>query len=166
MIAYIGLGSNLGNRAENLQRAVQLLCDTPGVIVRRVASLYRTAPLGVSGQPEFLNSVVEVVTVLSPHELLERLLTIETALGRVRRERWGPRVIDLDLLLYDEVTVATPTLELPHPRLVERAFVVVPLAELEPELLLPGGFKAAALATELQQEQYVERMAAEWVKLA
>uniref|UniRef100_A0A7C2EK41 2-amino-4-hydroxy-6-hydroxymethyldihydropteridine diphosphokinase n=1 Tax=Ammonifex degensii TaxID=42838 RepID=A0A7C2EK41_9THEO len=158
MIAYIGLGSNLGDRENNLRQAVHALRKTPGVTVRRVAPLYRAAPVGVTDQPEFLNTVVEVTTVLSPRELLSCLLETERALGRVRGGRWGPRVIDLDLLLYDAVAINTPDLVLPHPRLTERAFVVVPLSDLVPELSLPGDVTVTALADKLRKEQFVERV--------
>ncbi|MEW6448829.1 MAG: 2-amino-4-hydroxy-6-hydroxymethyldihydropteridine diphosphokinase [Bacillota bacterium] len=156
--AYVGLGSNLGDRKENLRRALQALRSTPGILVRRVASLYRTAPVGVSNQPEFLNTVVEVLTTLTPRRLLSRLLEIENELGRVRGERWGPRIIDLDLLLYGGAEIAMRDLVVPHPRLEERAFVVAPIAEIAPDLILPGGAGAAALAAELQKEQSVERV--------
>lgn len=158
VVAYIGLGSNRGDREQNLRWAVRMLREAPGVTVRRVAPLYRTAPVGVTDQPEFLNTVVEVTTILSPRELLASLLTIEKLLGRTRGRRWGPRVIDLDLLLYGTESINAPDLAVPHPRLAERAFVVVPLADLAPGLALPGGAAAAALAAELQKKQFVERV--------
>lgn len=156
--AYIGFGSNLGNRQENLRRALQALASTTGVLVCRTASLYRTAPVGITDQPEFLNTVAEVSTTLTPYRLLIRILQIENELGRVREEKWGPRIIDLDLLLYDDIEIVTEDLVIPHPRLEERAFVVAPLAELMPGMVLPGGTSAAVLAAELQQEQFVERI--------
>lgn len=156
--AFIGMGSNLGDRKENLRRAVRALKLAPDILVKRVASLYRTAPVGVPDQPDFLNTVAEITTTLSPRELLVRLLAIEKNLGRVRGERWGPRVIDLDLLLYDKTEIVTEDLVIPHPRLEKRAFVVVPLAELAPDLVLPGGTRAALLAAKLMQEQLVERV--------
>lgn len=156
--AYIGLGSNRGDREQNLRQAVRMLREAPGVTVRRVAPLYRTAPVGVTDQPEFLNTVVEVTTILSPRELLACLLTIEKLLGRTRGRRWGPRVIDLDLLLYGTESINAPDLVVPHPRLAERAFVAVPLADLAPGLALPGGISAAALAAELRKKQFVERV--------
>lgn len=156
--AYIGLGSNLGDSRENLRRALNALRRAAGITVCRVASLYRTDPVGIVDQPEFLNTVVEVSTTLSPRRLLARLLEIEDELGRVRGERWGPRVIDLDLLLYDNAEIFTGDLAVPHPRLKERAFVVVPLAELTPDLVLPGGTGTAVLAAKLSREQFVERV--------
>lgn len=156
--AYIGLGSNLGDRGENLRQAIGLLKVSRAVQLKRVAPLYRTAPVGVTGQPEFFNTVAEITTSLSPRQLLARLLEIEQQLGRVRESRWGPRIIDLDLLLYDDLTINEPDLQVPHPRLTERAFAVVPLAALAPNLSLPGGLALAALAEELQKSQFIERV--------
>lgn len=127
--AYVGIGSNLGNRVANAERAVTAL-ERLGAIARR-SSWYRTQPWGNRDQPWFLNAVVALETELSPRALLDRLHAIEDALGRVRSERWGPRTIDLDLLLYDDATVDEPGLHLPHPQLRERAFVLVPLAEID-----------------------------------
>jgi 2-amino-4-hydroxy-6-hydroxymethyldihydropteridine diphosphokinase len=136
--AYLGLGSNLGDRSENLRRAVALLGARDGVAVVRTSSVYETAPVGPS-QPDFLNAVAEVDTTLSPRDLLEACLGVEEEMGRVRRERWGPRVIDVDLLLYGDERVDEPDLVVPHPRMHERAFVLVPLAELAPDVVLPDG---------------------------
>jgi 2-amino-4-hydroxy-6-hydroxymethyldihydropteridine diphosphokinase len=145
--AYVGLGANLGPRAETLRRAVELLAETEGVSVVAVSELRETEPVGVVDQPPFLNGAVAVETELSPRVLLERLLEIERSLGRVREERWGPRVVDLDLLAYDGLVVDEPGLRVPHPRLHERRFALEPLSELEPELELPGiGGVSTALA--------------------
>ena len=160
------MGSNLGDRWVNMRRAVQLLGNTEEVEVRRVAPLYRTAPLGIKDQPEFFNSVVEIKTTLEPRELLARLLAVEAALGRIRGERWGPRVVDLDLLLYEDVELSTPALTVPHPRLKERAFVVVPLARLAPGMLLPGGLTARELAARLKREQRIKKVVDEWLMLS
>uniref|UniRef100_A0A7C1JC03 2-amino-4-hydroxy-6-hydroxymethyldihydropteridine diphosphokinase n=1 Tax=Ammonifex degensii TaxID=42838 RepID=A0A7C1JC03_9THEO len=149
-----------------MRRAVQLLGSTEEVEVRRVAPLYRTAPLGIKDQPEFFNSVVEIKTTLEPRELLARLLAVEAALGRIRGERWGPRVVDLDLLLYEDVELSTPALTVPHPRLKERAFVVVPLARLAPGMLLPGGLTARELAARLKREQRIKKVVDEWLMLS
>lgn len=137
LFAYIGLGSNLGDRAGNLLLAVRGMLDA-GFIVTRLSSIYETEPVDVSDQPAFLNMVAELrVHLFSPEQTLARLLRIEYALGR-RRERWrGPRTIDLDLLLYGNERSATEFLQLPHPRLHERRFVLTPLAELAPELIHP-----------------------------
>lgn len=143
--AYLGLGTNLGDREANLRRALALLAATPGVDVRRVSAVYETEPVGHKEQPWFLNQVVELETRLAPRALLDSALAIEAALGRARRERWGPRTMDIDILLYDDLTLEAPGLTVPHPRLTERAFVLVPLAELVPGLALPGG-TAAELA--------------------
>lgn len=141
--AYLSLGSNLGNREGNLAEAVRRLADTPGVEVRRVSSVYETAPVGGPPQGDFLNLAVEVVTTLSPRELLATCQRIEADLGRERTVRWGPRTIDLDILLYEGETSADPELTLPHPRLLERQFALVPLAEIAPDLVLPDGRTAA-----------------------
>ena len=133
--AYIGLGSNLGDRGENLRRALERLGAA------RVSTIRETDPVGVTEQPRFLNAVAELETDLPPRALLDRLLEIERDLGRDREseERWGPRAIDLDLLLYDDEVIDEPGLTVPHPRLAERRFVLEPLAELAPELVLPDG---------------------------
>jgi 2-amino-4-hydroxy-6-hydroxymethyldihydropteridine diphosphokinase len=135
--AYVGLGSNLGDRRATIERAVELLGERPDVDVVAVSTLRETDPWGPIAQPRFLNGVVAVDTALRPRALLDLLRGIETALGRVRGERWGPRTIDLDLLLYDDAIVQEPGLVVPHPRLHERAFVLEPLAELDPCLAVP-----------------------------
>jgi len=153
--AYIGLGSNLGDKAGYLKKALELLDAAPGVRVKKVASFYRTEPLGVTGQDWFLNTVAEIETSLSPGDLLDLLLDLEARLGRVRTGRWGPRTLDLDLLLFGDEEIQSARLTVPHPRLAGRAFVLVPLAELAPDLVIPGHGPAAALATELVREQPV-----------
>jgi 2-amino-4-hydroxy-6-hydroxymethyldihydropteridine diphosphokinase len=137
LFAYVGLGSNLGDRAGNLLLAVRGMMDA-GLVVTRLSSIYETEPVDVREQPEFLNMVAELcVNVFSPEQTLARLLRIEYALGR-RRESWhGPRIIDLDLLLYGNKRSATEFLQLPHPHLHERRFVLTPLAELAPDLIHP-----------------------------
>jgi len=138
--AYVGLGANVGNRRENLDRAVELLAAEPGVRVLALSSVRETAPVGYVDQPRFLNAACALDTGLGPRELLERLLAIERALGRERTEpRFGPRTIDLDLLLYGNETLDEPGLTVPHPRLAERLFVLEPLHELAPDLVLPDG---------------------------
>jgi 2-amino-4-hydroxy-6-hydroxymethyldihydropteridine diphosphokinase len=137
-LAYVGLGANLGPREITLLRAVDLLAETEGVDVRAVSRLRETEPVGVAEQPLFLNGAVALDTSLSPRELLDRLLEIERGLGRVRELRWGPRVVDLDLLVYGDRQVEEPGLRVPHPRLHERRFALEPLAELDPELDVPG----------------------------
>ncbi|MEX2464702.1 MAG: 2-amino-4-hydroxy-6-hydroxymethyldihydropteridine diphosphokinase [Gaiellaceae bacterium] len=138
--AYVGLGANVGNRRENLDRAVELLAAEPGVRVLAVSSVRETDPVGYEDQPRFLNAACALETELRPRELFERLLAIERSLGRERAgPRFGPRTIDLDLLLYGNETLDEPGLNVPHPRLAERLFVLEPLYELAPDLVLPDG---------------------------
>jgi 2-amino-4-hydroxy-6-hydroxymethyldihydropteridine diphosphokinase len=137
-LAYVGLGANIGPREITLLRAVDLLAETEGVEVRAVSQLRETEPVGVVDQPLFLNGAVVLNTSLSPRELLDRLLEIERELGRVRDVRWGPRVVDLDLLVYGDLQIDEPGLRVPHPRLHERRFALEPLTELDPELDVPG----------------------------
>jgi len=136
--AYVGLGANLGNREAALRGALAALADAPGVRVLRVSPLYETDPVGVTDQPPFLNQVAELETDLAPDDLLALLLAIERRFGRRRRIRWGPRTLDLDLLLYGDAQIATERLHVPHPRMTERAFVLVPLADIAPDLVIPG----------------------------
>lgn len=137
--AYVGLGANLGDREAALRGAVDRLADTPGITVVAVSSFRETDPVGYLDQPRFLNGAVAVDTELSPRELLEALLAVERSLGRTRAgPRFGPRTIDLDLLVYGAETVEEPGLTVPHPRLAERAFALEPLQELDPGLLIPG----------------------------
>ncbi len=132
VFAYIGLGSNLGDRRAMIADALERLKP------RRVSTVVETAPWGNTDQPAFLNAVAEIETDLEPDALLDRLLDLERGLGRVRHEKWGPRTIDLDLLLYDERRVSTESLSVPHPRLHERRFVLEGLAELCPDRSVPG----------------------------
>jgi 2-amino-4-hydroxy-6-hydroxymethyldihydropteridine diphosphokinase len=146
-VAYVGLGANLGSREETLRRAIAILGEADGVDVLAVSQLRETEPIGVVDQPRFLNGAVAVETTRTSRELLELLLGIERTLGRVREERWGPRTVDLDLLVYGDDVVDEPGLRVPHPHLHERRFVLEPLAELDPELDIPGlGRVAARLA--------------------
>ena len=135
----MGLGANLGPREVTLLRAVDLLGAEPGVEILAVSGLRETAPVGNVEQPEFLNGAVVVETSLTARELLNALLRVECELGRVRDgTRWGPRTVDLDLLVYGDEIVDEPDLRVPHPRLHERRFALEPLAELEPDLVIPG----------------------------
>jgi 2-amino-4-hydroxy-6-hydroxymethyldihydropteridine diphosphokinase len=136
--AYLGLGSNLGDRLGNLQAAVEELHEADGIRVVASSRVWETAPVGPP-QPDYLNAVVRVETDLSPADLLAACRRVEEALGRVRRERWGARTIDVDVLLFDARTVDEPDLVVPHPRLTERAFVLLPLLELDPDPILPDG---------------------------
>ena len=137
--AYVGLGANVGPREETLRQAVELLATEDGVEVVGVSTLRETDPVGVVDQPRFLNGAVAVETTLSARELLDVLLRVERTLGRVRDgTRWGPRTIDLDLLVFADEVVDEPGLRVPHPRLQERGFALEPLAELDPGLVIPG----------------------------
>ena len=140
---YLSLGSNIGDRAKNLARAVEALGER-GVRVVRESSVYETEPVELREQDSFLNSVIEVETELSAGELMEALLAIERSMGRERRVPKGPRVIDIDILLYGDEVVREEGLEIPHPRMAERRFVLVPLAEIAPDLRHPVGKKNAA----------------------
>jgi 2-amino-4-hydroxy-6-hydroxymethyldihydropteridine diphosphokinase len=142
--AFLALGSNLGDRLVILQRAVDLLASTGSNDFIRGSRVYETRPVGPP-QPDYLNAVVEVETTLSPRGLLSQCLEIEDRLGRVRGERWGPRVIDIDILSYGSLEVDEPDLQIPHPRMHERGFVLAPLAELDADPVLPGGRKLASL---------------------
>jgi 2-amino-4-hydroxy-6-hydroxymethyldihydropteridine diphosphokinase len=149
--AYVGLGSNLGEPERQIEQALELLAAEEGVDLRAVSTLRWTDPVGYEDQPRFLNGAVEVETSLGARELLERLLAIERRLGRERGEvpRFGPRTIDLDLLVYGDAVVDEPGLSVPHPRVAERRFALEPLAELAPELVIPGAGPVQALLAEL-----------------
>ncbi|MHB8158258.1 MAG: 2-amino-4-hydroxy-6-hydroxymethyldihydropteridine diphosphokinase [Desulfocucumaceae bacterium] len=155
---YVGIGSNIGDRESNIKEALELLLkDAAAVSSLEVAPLYSTEPVGYADQDWFLNTVASFETALDPQQLLGVLMGIENKMGRVRTIRWGPRVIDLDILLYGDSYINCPDLQIPHPRMEERAFVVVPLADLSPDLLLPGGQKAARVAEYLSKSQHIER---------
>jgi 2-amino-4-hydroxy-6-hydroxymethyldihydropteridine diphosphokinase len=137
--AYVGLGANLGSREETLRRALELLAQEQRIEVVSVSELRETDPVGVLEQPRFLNGAAVLETSLSPRELLDALLRVERTLGRVRTGvRWGPRTVDLDLLVYGDEVVNEPDLRVPHPRVHERRFALEPLAELDPHLEIPG----------------------------
>ncbi len=144
VIAYIGLGANLGDPAAQLRRALAELAALDEVEVAQVSGFYLNPPLGPKGQPWYVNAVAQVRTRLTAEELMRGLRRVEAAMGRVRGERWGPRVIDLDLLLYDGEVSRTPELVLPHPEMHRRAFVLAPLAEIAPDAWHPGLNKSAA----------------------
>lgn len=148
--AYVALGSNLGDSRRYLSEAIEAMARLPGTTVTARSRLYRTPPWGMLEQPEFLNAAVQLDTGLSADELLHALLAIERAAGRSREgERWGPRTLDLDLLHMDGVRSAGERLTLPHPRIAERAFVLLPLADLAPALELPGQGRVADLLAAL-----------------
>jgi dihydroneopterin aldolase/2-amino-4-hydroxy-6-hydroxymethyldihydropteridine diphosphokinase len=154
-ISYIGIGSNIGDKKTTINQAIALIDATSGVKVTKVAPFYQTAPVGYTEQDWFLNTVIEVETTISPLELLHTLLNIESQMGRVRTIHWGPRTIDLDLLTYGNKVLNTRELTLPHPRMTERAFVMVPLADINGDLLIAGGKTALDLATELKKKQEI-----------
>ncbi len=137
MKAYIGLGSNLGNREENIRKAVGLLEKSPGIKVVKLSPFYETEPVGDVPQGKFVNAAAEVYTALSPPGLLAVCGNIEDALGRVRTVKWGPRTIDLDILLYGEEVIQTAELTVPHPLMHEREFVLRPLADIAPDAYHP-----------------------------
>ena len=150
---YIGVGSNVGDRVAFSRRAVDELDAVPGVDVTKVSSLYSTAPVGGPPQRSFVNLVVELATDLDPHKLLEMCKDIERRLGREPSDiRWGPRVVDLDILLFAEEKVNDPDLEIPHPRLPQRRFMLVPLLEIAPDVADPWGARYADLLDEAEGE--------------
>jgi len=155
---FLGLGSNLGDRGANIREALDRLARDPDIHVKRVSSLYETAPIGYTDQPDFVNAVALIETELGPADLLHIVVGIENDMGRVRKHLWGPRVIDIDVLLYDDAVVNTSELTVPHPRMMERAFVMVPLAEIAPDLELPGGRKPHEVLDKLR-DQRVRRLA-------
>lgn len=134
---FLGLGSNVGDRENQLKEAIRLLDEQSGIKVVKVSSFYETEPVGYVDQPDFLNLCVEIQTELSPKAVLERGLAIEQQLHRVRKERWGPRTLDIDILLYGDQIIEEQDLTIPHPRMTERAFVLIPLQEIAPNKIEP-----------------------------
>ena len=150
----LALGGNVGDKAESLRRALRAIASEPGIELTAVSRLYRTAPWGKTDQDWFVNACALGRTSLKPEALLQRVKRLEVELGREPTERWGPRVIDIDLIAYDEVTLKTERLTLPHPELFNRAFVLVPLTEVAPDLVIAGvrvGDAAARLGAEAEQ---------------
>lgn len=150
--AYLGLGTNLGDRLGYLRAALRALREMTGVALVRWSRVVESEPWGITEQPRFLNMVAEIATGMEPHDLAAWLREVENRVGRRRRQQWGPREIDIDILIYDDVSIDTETLTVPHPRMMERAFVVVPLAEIAPDAILPDGRTAAAHAAERGEE--------------
>jgi 2-amino-4-hydroxy-6-hydroxymethyldihydropteridine diphosphokinase len=158
--AVIALGSNLGNRLETLQGAIDALEDTPGLRVKAVSPVYETEPWGVEpgSQPSYFNAVVVIKTTLPPSSLLERGQAIEEAFDRVRDGRWGPRTLDVDILAYADVVSDDPLLTLPHPRAHQRAFVLVPWHDVDPEAEVPGRGPVAELLGQVRREGVLPRV--------
>lgn len=149
VIAYIGAGSNLNEPARQIRSARAALEATPGITVKAMSSLYQNPPLGPQDQPDYVNAVMALATALDPHELLRALQAIENRQGRIRTgERWSARTLDLDVLLYGDLRLQTDDLIVPHPRLGERAFVLIPLREIAPGLDIPGLGPLAELAAQ------------------
>jgi 2-amino-4-hydroxy-6-hydroxymethyldihydropteridine diphosphokinase len=157
---YIAIGSNLDDPEMQVQDAFEALAMLPQTRLARVSSLYRTAPVGYTDQPEFVNAVAEIETALAPRALLDALLAIERRHGRVREFANAPRTLDLDIALYDSAVVDEPGLAIPHPRMHERAFVMVPLAEIAPDIMVPGVGRAGDIAAALDA-QGIARIAQE-----
>ena len=151
----IGLGSNMGDRAKNLEAALRLLEEDRSLSIDQISAIYETTPFGVTNQADFLNMVAKITTRLSPYQLLAKCLAVEDLLGRVRTRQWGPRVIDLDLLVFDEVQLNEAALQLPHPGIFQRAFVWIPILDIvPPDMRIAGKLvnnleeKAALLANQ------------------
>lgn len=149
-IAYIGLGSNLSDPELQIHQAINALKQLANCHVEKLSSLYFSRPMGPQDQPDYMNAVVMISTTLSPLELLDQLQAIENKAGRVRKDnRWGPRVLDLDMLLFDDLTMQTARLTIPHYGLKEREFVLLPLAEITDNFLLPDGVNVTTLANNI-----------------
>lgn len=138
----IGLGSNVGNRQENIIRAIAELSQHREITIDKVSSLYETKPVGLTDQPDFLNGAISIRTTLEPLRLLEVCLQVECKMGRVRKQRWGPRNIDIDILMYHNQSSCDEVLEIPHPRLQERAFVLIPVKEIASDIVVYQGLTA------------------------
>ncbi len=136
-LAYIGFGSNIGDRLSYIQNAINSLSEVEEIALKQISSLYKTAPVGYETQADFLNGIVAINTCLAPHNLLYTLKDIETTVGRQHCTRWGPREIDMDVLIYGDLILRTPDLVIPHPEMHLRRFVLAPLAEIAPDLVHP-----------------------------
>lgn len=163
---WLGIGSNMGDRLSWLRFALSQLAACPDIRIVKASSLYRTAPWGVDGQEDYYNAVVEIATELAPLDLLDITQQAEELSGRKRLYRWAPRQLDLDMLLYDDKVLDTERLILPHPRMKQRLFVLRPLAEIAPDMILPGGEKVAELAELAAEDQEAELLYApdEWMR--
>ncbi len=156
MFVYVGIGSNLGDKLDNCRRAIEVIGSDTRNRLLKCSPFYHTEPVGEKEQDWFVNGVLGVETSLGPRELMDFLLAIEKKMGRVRGERWGPRVIDLDILFFDQKAIREGGLEIPHPRLQERRFVLVPLKDIAPHLVHPLlGKTISQLLAELKKEEKV-----------
>lgn len=154
---FLGLGSNLGQRLNHLRAATEKICELPATKVVNFSSVYESAPIGYSQQPDFLNMVVQITTQLSPTHLLNKLKGIEKKLGRVKSFRWGPRVIDIDILFWGKMELKTDSLSIPHPEASKRKFVLVPLDEIVPEFITPpNNCTASELLDKLPDDNRIE----------
>ncbi len=160
MPAYVGVGSNLGDPAARVRAAFGALAGLPQTQLIATSRLYRTAPFGPVPQGDFINAVAGLLTQLGAEDLLRQLRAIETAAGRVREQRWGPRTLDLDLLVYGDQRIDTPDLTVPHPGIAERGFVLAPLLDLAPTLEIPGMGRVETLHGRLQDSGILEVIAA------
>ncbi|MEM1376566.1 MAG: 2-amino-4-hydroxy-6-hydroxymethyldihydropteridine diphosphokinase [Pseudomonadota bacterium] len=159
--AFLGLGGNVGDVRAAMGWAIEQLGLLPSTRVVCVSPLYKTPPWGITTQNWFLNAVVEIDTSLSPHDLLRSVIEIEKQAGRVRDMRWGPRTLDIDVLLYDQISIRTKDLTIPHPRMVERAFVMVPLVDIAPDVMVAGR-AAREIANDVDREE-LRVLATDWV---
>lgn len=157
-LAFVALGANLDDPLAQVRAAGEALAELPQSKLLRISSLYRTTPVGIHGQPDFINAVAALETRLAPHDLLAALFTVEAHFGRRRDFHHAPRTLDLDLLLFDEQTIDSQQLSLPHPRMHLRAFVLAPLLEIAPDSLIPGRGSAAAWLAAVSM-QHIERIA-------
>lgn len=151
----IGLGSNLGDRKKNILTAIQKLSQGEDISIDRVSSLYETKPVGVTNQPDFINGAIGISTNLSPRALLAVCLSVECEMGRIRDERWGPRNIDIDILVYHDLIIQDEVLQIPHPRLCERAFVLIPLQEIARDIKVDQGLTPEELLSKIHDKSDV-----------
>jgi 2-amino-4-hydroxy-6-hydroxymethyldihydropteridine diphosphokinase len=155
---FVGLGSNLNDPVQQVQSALTQLAQLPKTQWIRTSSLYHSAPMGVTAQPDFINAVAEFYSALPPLELLTQLLALEQQHGRVRKQHWGERTLDLDLLLYGNEIITSATLTVPHAGLKQRDFVLVPLAEIAPDLILPDGETLTAVLARCPRSAYLHQL--------
>ncbi len=158
-IAYIGIGSNLGNKLDQCNRAVNEILKVDNNRLLASSSFFKTRPIGYTSQDWFINGVIKIETELNPFDLLQTLKSIEFRMGREETFRWGPRIIDLDILFYDEIEINTPELQIPHPQIPHRQFVLIPLSEIDKDLVHPTFKKTIKdLLEELKEDQGVEKI--------